>query len=59
MCSTGGHISLRQFTTGTLYEEKNLDRIEVYCRKDVATVANVLLSYLGEPIVSDQDLVMV
>ena len=41
------------------YEEKNLDRIEVYCRKDVATVANVLLSYLGEPIVSDQDLVMV
>jgi uncharacterized protein YprB with RNaseH-like and TPR domain len=41
------------------YEEKNLDRIEVYCRKDVATVANVLLSYLGEPIVSDQDLVIV
>ena len=33
MCSTGGHISLRQFTTGTLYEEKNLDRNAGFIQK--------------------------
>lgn len=37
------------------WEEKDLDRIENYCRKDVETVANILLAYLNlEPIDSVQ-----
>ncbi len=40
------------------YEEKNLERIEIYCRKDVATVANVLLSYLGESILQEDEIVV-
>ncbi len=40
------------------YDEKNLERIEIYCRKDVATVANVWLSYLGEPILQEEEMVV-
>lgn len=31
------------------YEEKNLDRIVVYCQKDIITVANVILRFRNEP----------
>ena len=35
------------------WEEKDLERISVYCEKDVATCARVLLRLLGEPGIPD------
>jgi len=41
------------------YDEKNLDRIMHYCQKDVATVAQIFLSYRGEKILQDNEIVNV
>lgn len=40
------------------YAENNLQRIEKYCCKDVATVANVLLCYLGAPLLMEDEVVV-
>ncbi|HXU28277.1 MAG TPA: ribonuclease H-like domain-containing protein, partial [Bacteroidia bacterium] len=37
--------------------EKNLERIAIYCQKDVATVANVLLRFKGLPLLTEQQIV--
>jgi uncharacterized protein YprB with RNaseH-like and TPR domain len=39
------------------YEDKDLDRIELYCRKDTLTVAQVLLRMKGEPILSEDEII--
>ncbi len=39
------------------YQEKDLKRIEKYCRKDTLTVAQILLRLKGEPILSDQEVI--
>jgi predicted PolB exonuclease-like 3'-5' exonuclease len=41
------------------YEQNDLDRIEAYCKKDVATVARLLQCYKGETPVSDDQVVYV
>jgi DNA polymerase elongation subunit (family B) len=41
------------------YEEGDLERIEVYCKKDVATVARLLQCYKGEEPVTDEQVVYV
>ena len=41
------------------WEEKNLERIAIYCQKDVATVANVLLRFKNLPLLSDEQIVFV
>ncbi len=41
------------------YEEKNLDRIERYCKKDVATVAQIFLRYRGEKILDEENIISV
>jgi hypothetical protein len=41
------------------YEEGDLERIEVYCKKDVATVARLLQCYKGEQPVADEQVVFV
>ncbi len=33
------------------YKEKNLERIAIYCEKDVLCVANLLLRFMGKPII--------
>lgn len=45
---------------GNVYwKEKNLDRISVYCEKDVATVANVMLRFRGLPLLKQEQIVFV
>jgi len=40
---------------GVYYEQNDIDRIEVYCKKDVVTVARLLQCYRGEkPVTEDQ-----
>jgi len=39
------------------WEEKDLERIAIYCQKDVATVANVLLRFKGLPLLNEQQIV--
>lgn len=39
------------------YQEKDLDRIERYCRKDTLTVAQVLLRLMGRPLIDEADVV--
>mgnify|MGYP000141358486 CR=1 FL=1 len=41
------------------YEHGDLDRIEVYCKKDVATVARLLQCYKGEQPVTDEQVVYI
>jgi predicted PolB exonuclease-like 3'-5' exonuclease len=41
------------------YEQNDLDRIEVYCKKDVATVARLMQCYKGETPVTDEQVVYV
>jgi DNA polymerase elongation subunit (family B) len=36
------------------YKEKNLKRISVYCEKDVATTAQILLRFVGKPIIPQE-----
>lgn len=40
------------------YEEKNLKRIVTYCQKDVLTVAQVLLRFKGEPLITPEQVVI-
>ena len=40
------------------WEEKNLQRIVVYCQKDVLTVAQLLLRFRGEPLLQNKDVVV-
>jgi len=45
---------------GNVYwKEKDLNRISVYCEKDVATVANVILRFKGLPLLKDEQIVFV
>lgn len=39
------------------WEENNLERIAVYCQKDVATVVNVLLRFKGLPILQEEQII--
>jgi len=39
------------------YQEKNVKRIADYCQKDVATTAQVLLKYMGKPLIEDTNIV--
>ncbi|HET7118120.1 MAG TPA: ribonuclease H-like domain-containing protein [Hanamia sp.] len=41
------------------WKEKDLDRISIYCEKDVATVANVMLRFKGLPLLEDDQIVFV
>jgi len=45
---------------GNVYwKEKDLSRISVYCEKDVATVANVILRFKGLPLLTEEQVVFV
>ena len=45
---------------GNVYwKEKNLERISIYCEKDVATVANVILRLKGLPLLREEQVVFV
>ena len=37
------------------YEEQDLERIKVYCQKDIITLANLLLRFKGEGLLTDAD----
>ena len=41
------------------WEENNLERIAVYCQKDVATVANIILRFKGLPLLKEEQIVFV
>ena len=38
------------------WQEKDLERIKSYCQKDTLTVAQLLLKYMGKPIISDNNI---
>jgi 3'-5' exonuclease len=40
------------------WEEKNLQRIVIYCQKDVLTVAQLLLRFKGEPLIEEKNIVV-
>ena len=40
----------------TYYEEKDLLKIKKYCQGDVITIAQLLLKYKGEPIVTNKNI---
>ncbi|MEO8822986.1 MAG: ribonuclease H-like domain-containing protein [Ginsengibacter sp.] len=45
---------------GNVYwKERDLDRISIYCEKDVATVANIILRFKGLPILKEEQVVFV
>jgi hypothetical protein len=45
---------------GNVYwKEKNLERISIYCEKDVVTVANVILRFKGLPLLTEEQVVFV
>ena len=41
------------------WKEKDLERISIYCEKDVATVANVILRFKGLPLLKEDQIVFV
>jgi predicted PolB exonuclease-like 3'-5' exonuclease len=41
------------------WQENNLERIKNYCQKDVVTVAQILLSFRGENLLSEADIIAV
>ena len=41
---------------GVYYQEKDLDRIKIYCQKDTLTVAQLLLRYKGEEIIKEENI---
>ena len=41
------------------WKENNLERIVIYCQKDVATVANIILRFKGLPLLKDDQVVFV
>lgn len=42
---------------GVYYEENDLDRIVEYCQRDTLTVAQLLLCYLGRPMIQESDII--
>lgn len=40
------------------WEEKNLKRIVTYCQKDVLTVAQLLLRFMGQPLIDSKNVVL-
>jgi len=38
------------------YEEKNLERIKIYCEKDTITVAQLLLRFNNQPLLNDDEI---
>lgn len=40
------------------WEEDDLDRIELYCRKDVVAIAQIVLRFKGEDLISDSNIVV-
>ena len=41
------------------WEENNLERIQLYCQKDVITVAQLILSFRGENLLGEEDIIAV
>jgi len=41
------------------YKEKDIDRIVTYCEKDTIAVAQILLRFNNEPLLTDEDIVSV
>jgi hypothetical protein len=41
------------------YKDKDLDRIVQYCQRDTLTVAQLMLCYLGKPMIKETDIVFV
>ena len=41
------------------YQEKDFERIKIYCQKDTLTVAQLLLRYKGEELIEVRDTVLV
>ncbi|MES2726607.1 MAG: 3'-5' exonuclease [Bacteroidota bacterium] len=41
------------------WQEKNLERIKNYCQKDIVTVAQLLLSFRGENLLNEEDIIIV
>ena len=39
------------------YKDKDLERIAKYCQRDTLTVAQILLSYIGKPIIKEEDII--
>lgn len=39
------------------WEEKNLDRIVIYCQKDVLSIAQLMLKYLGKELIADDKVI--
>lgn len=39
------------------WEEKDLERIRIYCQKDVLTVAQIMLRYRNEPLIKESNIV--
>lgn len=44
---------------GVYYDEKNLDRIEEYCRKDVLAVCQLMMRFRGERLIEEDEIVAV
>ena len=45
---------------GNIYwQEKDLERIAIYCQKDVATVANVMLRFKNLPLLTEEQIISV
>ena len=38
------------------YEEKDLERIKIYCQKDTLTVAQLLLKYKGKDLIKEENI---
>ena len=38
------------------WQEKDLERIRVYCQKDTLTVAQILLKYMGKPMLTEEQI---
>ncbi|MDP7430143.1 MAG: 3'-5' exonuclease, partial [Flavobacteriales bacterium] len=41
---------------GVYYQEKDLERIKIYCQKDTLTVAQLLLRYKGEKLIKAENI---
>ena len=41
------------------WNEKNLPRIVTYCQKDVLTIAQIILRFKGEPLLTDEEVEMI
>lgn len=39
------------------WEEKNLERIRIYCQKDVITVAQLLLRFMGKRLLTEEEII--